>query len=217
MADGKFICYSFYVHENDTQLQRFMDSQANLSLTVRLLMKAFLAGNGGLDPETIDVGIMDLNALIQSMQVRPELAEPMRRRGSRRESARMEPVAPKQDPVPAADVRSDAVPAAPAVPSAPERASAPAKAPAPASAPAPAPAPEVRQDRPAARVPEPEPEEDPDDGMPDVTMNGNSGQAPAPAPAPASTAVRSGRDAYNQSMRAGMTPVDDIASLMGEL
>lgn len=211
MADGKFICYSFYVHENDTQLQRFMDSQANLSLTVRLLMKAFLAGNGGLDPETIDVGIMDLNALIQSMQVRPELAEPMRRRGSRRESARMEPVAPKQDPAPAADVRSDAVPAAPAVPSAPERASAPAKAPAPA--PAPVPAPEVKQDRPAARVPEPEPEEDPDDGMPDVTMNGNSGQAPAPA----STAVRSGRDAYNQSMRAGMTPVDDIASLMGEL
>lgn len=211
MADGKFICYSFYVHENDTQLQRFMDSQANLSLTVRLLMKAFLAGNGGLDPETIDVGIMDLNALIQSMQVRPELAEPMRRRGSRRESARTEPVAPKQDPAPAADVRSDAVPAAPAVPSAPERASAPEKAPVPA--PALAPAPEVRQDRPAARVPEPEPEEDPDDGMPDVTMNGNSGQAPAPA----STAVRSGRDAYNQSMRAGMTPVDDIASLMGEL
>lgn len=213
MADGKFICYSFYVHENDMQLQRFMDSQANLSLTVRLLMKAFLAGNGGLDPETIDVGIMDLNALIQSMQVKPELAEPMRRRGSRRESARTEPAVQKQDPAPAADVRSDAVPAAPAVPSAPERASAPAKAPVPA--PAPAPAPEVRQDRPAARVPEPEPEEDPDDGMPDVTMNGNSGQAPAPAPA--STAARSGRDAYNQSMRAGMTPVDDIASLMGEL
>lgn len=73
----------------------------------------------------------------------------------------------------------------------------------------------MKQDRPAARVPEPEPEEDPDDGMPDVTMNGNSGQAPAPAPA--STDVCSGRDAYNQSMRAGMTPVDDIASLMGEL
>lgn len=206
MADGKFICYSFYVHENDTQLQRFMDSQANLSLTVRLLMKAFLAGNGGLDPESIDVGIMDLNALIQSMQARPELAEPMRRRGSRRDSARTEPAVQKREPEPAPvqvrDVHEDVPPAAP------ERASAPASA-QPA---APAPAVEVKQAPPAARMPDPEPEEDPEDGVPEVTMGGSSNQEPARA-----AAGRSGRDAYNQSMRAGMEPVDDIAALMGEL
>lgn len=235
MADSKFICYSFYVPENDTQLQGFIDAQMNLSLTMRLLMKAFLAGNGGLDPESVDVGVMDLAALIRSMQVTPDLLEPRQSRGSRRGEPKTERrAAAEKKPEPAA-ARQEAPARPPEQPKQPEPAARPEEpreepAPAedpmampgedpmsmmgggeePAPAPVPAPAPAAA---PAGQEPESDAEgdgegDDPeDDGMPEVEIESRGAQRDANA----------GRNAYNQSMRAGMEPVDDIAAMMGEM
>ena len=78
MAEGKYKPCSFYVPERDTELMRFMQSQSNMSLSMRLLMKAFLASNR--HQTDIDVGTMDLYDLIRSMRVDPELFEDVPRR-----------------------------------------------------------------------------------------------------------------------------------------
>lgn len=78
MAEGKYKPCSFYVPERDTELMRFMASQSNMSLSMRLLMKAFLASNR--HATDIDVSLMDLADLIRSMRVDPDLFEDVPRR-----------------------------------------------------------------------------------------------------------------------------------------
>mgnify|MGYP001065855805 CR=1 FL=1 len=78
MADGKYKPCSFYVPERDTELIRFMAAQSNMSLSMRLLMKAFLASNR--HETDIDVSLMDLGDLIRSMRVDPDLFEDVPRR-----------------------------------------------------------------------------------------------------------------------------------------
>lgn len=87
MADGKCKACSFYVPERDTELLRFMAAQSNMSLSMRLLMKAFLASNR--HATDIDVSLMDLADLIRSMRVDPELFDdvPRNRRPARSISA----------------------------------------------------------------------------------------------------------------------------------
>lgn len=87
MADGKCKACSFYVPERDVELMRFMASQSNMSLSMRLLMKAFLASNR--HATDIDVSLMDLADLIRSMRVDPELFDdvPRNRRPARSISA----------------------------------------------------------------------------------------------------------------------------------
>ena len=66
MAQSKHCPYSFYVPENDAQLMRFVKSQSNLSLSVRLLMKAFLSAYKG---EIQDVAAADLSDLIRGVRL----------------------------------------------------------------------------------------------------------------------------------------------------
>lgn len=66
MAQSKHCPYSFYVPENDAQLMRFVKSQSNLSLSVRLLMKAFLSAYKG---EMQDVAAADLSDLIRGVRL----------------------------------------------------------------------------------------------------------------------------------------------------
>lgn len=66
MAQSKHCPYSFYVPENDAQLMRFVKSQSNLSLSVRLLMKAFLSAYKG---EIQDVAAADLSDLISGVRL----------------------------------------------------------------------------------------------------------------------------------------------------
>lgn len=84
---GKYKPCSFYVPEKDLELMRFMAAQSNMSLSMRLLMKAFLASNR--HQTDIDVSMMDLADLIRSMRVDPELFEdvPKRHRQPRSISA----------------------------------------------------------------------------------------------------------------------------------
>lgn len=66
MAQARHCPYSFYVPENDAQLMRFVKAQSNLSLSVRLLMKAFLSAYKG---EIQDVAAADLSDLINGVRL----------------------------------------------------------------------------------------------------------------------------------------------------
>ena len=160
MADGKYKPCSFYVPEKDTELLRFMAAQSNMSMSMRLLMKAFLASNR--HETDIDVSTMDLADLVRSMRVDPELFEdvPRKRRPARSisaieaEEARASRQVPEPAPVPA--YASGPAPAAQHAPapapepvpasvpeSVPAQEPAPAPVPKPVPAPSPAPAPET--------------------------------------------------------------------------
>lgn len=78
MADGKFKPFSFYIPESDTQLLQFLAYQSNMSLSMRLLMKAFIAGNRGL---VDDISTMDLADLIRAVRVDPSVLEGKAYRG----------------------------------------------------------------------------------------------------------------------------------------
>lgn len=78
MADGKYKPYSFYVPAQDAELMSFIASQSNMSLSMRLLMKAFIASNR--HETDIDVSTMDLGDLIRSMRVDPALFDDVPRR-----------------------------------------------------------------------------------------------------------------------------------------
>lgn len=81
MADVKCKPFSFYVPEHDTDLMRFMAFQSNMSLSMRLLMKAFLAANRN-NPE-IDVSTMDLGDLIRSVKIDLSILDgPVKGRGN---------------------------------------------------------------------------------------------------------------------------------------
>ena len=69
MQDNKCCPYSFYVPAKDKQLCDFLESQSNLSMSIRLLLKAFIAN---YDQEYPDVTVMDLRELMESMVVNPE-------------------------------------------------------------------------------------------------------------------------------------------------
>lgn len=69
MADVRCKPFSFYVPEHDTELMRFMAYQSNMSLSMRLLMKAFLAANRHVTD--IDISTVDLADLIKSVKVDP--------------------------------------------------------------------------------------------------------------------------------------------------
>lgn len=71
MANDKYKPCSFYIPVKDTDLVKFVSSQSNISLSMRLLMKAFIASNRGATD--IDVSYMDLSDLIRSMRADPEL------------------------------------------------------------------------------------------------------------------------------------------------
>lgn len=71
MANEKYKPCSFYIPVKDTDLVKFVSSQSNISLSMRLLMKAFIASNRGATD--IDVSYMDLSDLIRSMRADPEL------------------------------------------------------------------------------------------------------------------------------------------------
>ena len=78
MDKGKYKPFSFYVPERDTELMGFIAAQSNMSLSMRLLMKAFIASNR--HETDIDVGTMDLGDLIRGMRVDPELFDDVPRR-----------------------------------------------------------------------------------------------------------------------------------------
>lgn len=69
-ADNKCCPYSFYVPTNDQALCDFLEAQSNLSMSIRLLIKAFIANYGNEYP---DITIMDLKELLANMQVKPEV------------------------------------------------------------------------------------------------------------------------------------------------
>lgn len=99
MAQSKHCPYSFYVPENDAQLMRFVKSQSNLSLSVRLLMKAFLSAYKG---EMQDVAAADLSDLIRGVRLENiqglQLAEQPEARDGGRE---VQEYAGEQEPGPA--------------------------------------------------------------------------------------------------------------------
>lgn len=68
-TDNKCCPYSFYVPAKDQALCDFLEAQSNLSMTIRLLLKAFLAN---YDTEYPDVTTMDLRELLNNMIVDPE-------------------------------------------------------------------------------------------------------------------------------------------------
>lgn len=66
MADNKCCPYSFYVPVKDKALNDFIESQSNLSMSIRLLLKAFL---GNYEKEYPDITTMDLRELIDNMNI----------------------------------------------------------------------------------------------------------------------------------------------------
>lgn len=66
MADNKCCPYSFYVPVKDKALNEFIESQSNLSMSIRLLLKAFL---GNYEKEYPDITTMDLRELIDNMNI----------------------------------------------------------------------------------------------------------------------------------------------------
>lgn len=74
MADNKCCPYSFYVPVKDKALNDFIEAQSNLSMTIRLLLKAFI---GNYDKEYPDVTMMDLRELMNSMKIDPEVITEM--------------------------------------------------------------------------------------------------------------------------------------------
>ena len=65
MSDHKYYPYSFYVPIKDEALCKFIESQSNLSMSIRLLIKAFIANYGDND-EYPDITVMDLRELINA-------------------------------------------------------------------------------------------------------------------------------------------------------
>lgn len=63
--NNKCCQYSFYIPANDQSLCDFLEAQSNLSMSIRLLIKAFLANYGDTIP---DVTIVDLKELLNNMQ-----------------------------------------------------------------------------------------------------------------------------------------------------
>lgn len=66
MAEKRHCPYSFYIPENDTKLVQFVRAQTNLSFSVRLLMKAFMAA---YKDEIQDVSTADLSDLIAAVRI----------------------------------------------------------------------------------------------------------------------------------------------------
>lgn len=66
MADNKCCPYSFYVPVKDKALNDFIEAQSNLSMSIRLLLKAFL---GNYEKEYPDITTMDLRELIDNMNI----------------------------------------------------------------------------------------------------------------------------------------------------
>lgn len=206
MADSKFFPYSFYVPERDDALLRFVEAQSNLSMSIRLLIKAFIAGNG--TPET-DVTMMDLNQLIRSMRLDAGIFDPEpSRRGRPRKNAALPvqeaPAAPQAfGPEPGAEPEEQPAPAPEAAYEPPEE-----------TRPVPASAPEPVHEQPAPEAPqEPEPpaepagaDEDPVDG-PQVEVE----------PERPKKLLDSSRARYNAELRPGEeASMDDIMGMMGE-
>ena len=69
MQDNKCCPYSFYVPVKDKALCDFLESQSNLSMSIRLLLKAFIANYNQDYP---DITMMDLRELMESMSVFPD-------------------------------------------------------------------------------------------------------------------------------------------------
>ena len=69
MADYRCSAYSIYVPEKDAQLNGFLAAQSNVSMSVRLLLKCFLANCGSEYP---DLSIMDLRELMNLAAISPE-------------------------------------------------------------------------------------------------------------------------------------------------
>lgn len=68
MSDHKYYPYSFYVPIKDEALCKFIESQSNLSMSIRLLIKAFIANYGDND-EYPDITVMDLRELINAVGI----------------------------------------------------------------------------------------------------------------------------------------------------
>lgn len=202
MADSKFFPYSFYVPERDDALLRFVEAQSNLSMSVRLLIKAFIAGNG--TPET-DVTMMDLNQLIRSMRLDAGIFDPEpSRRGRPRKNAALPvqeaPAAPR-----AAGPEPGAEPEGPPAPT-PEAAYEPPEETRPAPEPVHGqPAPEApREPEPSA---EPAGEDEEPGGGPQVEVE----------PERPKKLLDSSRARYNAELRPGEeASMDDIMGMMGE-
>jgi len=74
-SDNKCCPYSFYVPAKDQALCDFLEAQSNLSMSIRLLIKAFMANYdiGGDDTtEYPDITTMDLRKLLDNTIVDPE-------------------------------------------------------------------------------------------------------------------------------------------------
>lgn len=66
MTDNKCCPYSFYVPVKDKDLCSFIESQSNLSMSIRLLLKAFIANYKDDYP---DITTMDLKELINATNI----------------------------------------------------------------------------------------------------------------------------------------------------
>jgi len=75
MADNKCYSYSFYVPANDQKLCEFLEAQSNLSMSIRFVLKAFMANYG--EDGIPDITTMDLKTLLNNMAITPETIEKM--------------------------------------------------------------------------------------------------------------------------------------------
>ena len=209
MAQSKHCPYSFYVPENDAQLMRFVKSQSNLSLSVRLLMKAFLSAYKG---EIQDVAAADLSDLIRGVRLEniPGLQIAAQDAGTQAASETYEDTREEETgTAPSADAahgEEEAGPSADAAAHEEEAESAPVKAEAP-------PAEEPGREPVSA----PGPAEEPEAG------HGAAEADPVPVPEvvaeperPVRT-VDSQRTAYNESrLPSKKATEDDLMAMMGE-
>jgi hypothetical protein len=70
--NNKCCQYSFYIPANDQPLCDFLEAQSNLSMSIRLLIKAFLANYSDTMP---DVTIVDLKELLNNMQFKEGIVD----------------------------------------------------------------------------------------------------------------------------------------------
>lgn len=192
MAQAKHRPFSFYVPEDDAQLMRFVKSQSNLSLSVRLLMKAFLSA---YKDDLQDVAAADLSDLISGVCLENiqgmQAAKPAERQAPAPAmdagTGRAEETAAQEGPAPSAGGTAPGT-----------------------GAPA-APAPEPRQETPAQPAEHTQDHQEPagePDPVPEVEAE----------PERPVRLVGSERTAYNQSrLPEKKATEDDLMAMMGEL
>ena len=94
MADNRCSAYSFYVPLGDKALTDFVETQSNLSMTIRLLIKGFMYNCGDEYP---DVSVMDLKDLIAKANLTPELLAELAAKEKPRKSGKQIEIEPEAE------------------------------------------------------------------------------------------------------------------------